>query len=58
MPQEKGKPARTTRQAITKQQIQQIQQIAETIQFGSITLVFQDGILIQIDKSEKIRISK
>jgi hypothetical protein len=45
-------------QAITPQQLRQIQELAETIRYGSITLVFQDGILIQIDKSEKIRIPK
>ncbi|HWS44078.1 MAG TPA: YezD family protein [Pseudoflavonifractor sp.] len=44
--------------AITPQQLRQIQELAETIRYGSITLVFQDGILIQIDKSEKIRIPK
>lgn len=46
------------RQAITPSQLQQIRELAETIRYGSITLVFQDGILIQIDKSEKIRIPK
>lgn len=44
--------------AITTTQIQQIQELASTIRYGSITLVFQDGALIQIDKSEKIRILK
>ena len=44
--------------AITPQQLRQIQELAETIRYGSITLVFQDGILIRIDKSEKIRIPK
>lgn len=46
------------RRAITPTQLQQIQELAETIRYGSITLVFQDGVLIQIDKSEKIRIPK
>ncbi|SBV97386.1 conserved hypothetical protein [uncultured Eubacteriales bacterium] len=46
------------KQAISLQQLRQIQELAETIRYGSITLVFQDGILIQIDKSEKIRIPK
>lgn len=46
------------KQAVTLQQLRQIQELAETIRYGSITLVFQDGILIQIDKSEKIRIPK
>ena len=45
-------------EAITAKQIEQIKELARTIRYGSITLVFQDGALIQIDKSEKIRISK
>lgn len=47
---------RDTGQGISSAQIQQIQQLAETIHYSSITLVFQDGVLIQIEKSEKIRI--
>lgn len=46
------------KQAIAQAQLRQIQELAETIRYGSITLVFQDGILIQIEKSEKIRIPK
>lgn len=46
------------KQAISPQQIEQIQALADTIRYGSITLVFQDGALIQIDRSEKIRIQK
>ena len=45
-------------QKISTAQIQQIQKIAETIRYGSITLVFQDGVLIQIDRNEKIRVPK
>jgi hypothetical protein len=29
-----------------------------TIRFGTVTLVIQDGRIIQIDKSEKFRLSK
>ena len=46
------------KQAITVQQLREIQKLAEPIRYGSLTLVFQDGILIQIDKNEKIRIPK
>ena len=45
------------RRAITQEQLRQIQELAETIRYGSINLVFQDGILVQIDRSEKIRVS-
>ena len=44
--------------AISEQQLRQIQELAQSVRYGSITLVFQDGILIQIDKNEKIRFSK
>ena len=29
-----------------------------TIKFGSVTLIIQDGRIIQVDKSEKVRIKK
>ena len=53
-----GTDNKSEREPITPDQIRQIQELAGTIRYGSITLVFQDGVLIQIDKSEKIRISK
>lgn len=43
---------------ITDVQVEQIRAMAETIGYGSITLVFQDGILVQIDRNEKIRVTK
>lgn len=46
------------KQVISQIQMQKIQELANTIRYGSITLVFQDSTLVQIDKSEKIRISK
>lgn len=42
---------------ITLAQIQKIQKLAETICYGSINLIFQDGVLVQIDRSEKIRLN-
>lgn len=42
-------------QAITPEQLKQICEMAETIRYGSISLVFQDGKLIQIERNEKIR---
>ena len=55
---EQGRINAGQKPAITPSQLQQIQALAETIRYGSITLVFQDGALIQIDKNEKIRLSK
>ena len=49
---------KTSEQGVTPEQLRKIQELAETIRYGSITLVFQDGVLVQIDKSEKIRIGK
>jgi hypothetical protein len=34
-----------------------IREAVETIRFGTVTLVIQDGRIIQLDKSEKIRIA-
>lgn len=42
-------------QAITPEQIKQICEMAASIRYGSISLVFQDGKLIQIERNEKIR---
>lgn len=44
------------REPITGQQLNQILALAQTTKYGSITLIFQDGLLIQIDHSEKIRV--
>lgn len=41
---------------LTDDQIQRIWQAAESIRYGTVTLVIQDGRLIQIDRSEKIRL--
>ena len=43
-------------QTITPELLQQIEELASTIRYGSINLVFQDGVLVQIEKREKIRI--
>ena len=43
-------------QTISTEHVQQIEEFAKSIRYGSITLVFQDGDLIQIEKNEKIRI--
>jgi hypothetical protein len=32
--------------------------IIETVRHGSVTLVIQDGLVIQIDKNEKIRLKR
>ena len=42
--------------ALTEAQIRKIQEAVKDIRYGTVTLVFQDGRLIQIDRSEKIRL--
>ena len=41
---------------ITQEQLQKIEQMAQNIRYGSLTLIFQDGVLIQVDKNEKMRL--
>ena len=43
-------------EAITDKQVEKLRELAGSLQFGTITLVFQNGVLIQIDKAEKIRV--
>lgn len=42
---------------ITEEQHKKIEKLADTIRYGSITLVIQDGKLIQIDRNEKMRVT-
>ncbi len=35
--------------------LQEVDKIISDIKFGSVTLIIQDGVLIQIEKNEKIR---
>lgn len=44
------------RPAITPEQIERIRTMAEGLQYGTLSLVFQDGVLVQIERHEKIRI--
>jgi hypothetical protein len=41
---------------ISKSDIEQLYEMARALKYGSITLVFQDGKLIQIEKNEKVRV--
>lgn len=38
--------------------LEELQVIIKTVKHGSITLIIQDGLVIQIDKNEKIRLKK
>lgn len=41
---------------VTDEQWKKILALADTTKYGSITLIFQDGLLVQIDHNEKIRV--
>lgn len=41
---------------ISRQDIEKLFEMAKSLKYGSITLVFQDGNLIQLEKNEKVRI--
>jgi len=41
---------------VSEKDIQKIIEFIETIQFGSIMLIIQDGKIVQIEKNEKVRI--
>ncbi|MBQ1435731.1 MAG: YezD family protein [Clostridia bacterium] len=47
-----------TKQALTEDQLERIKELSQKIRFGSLNLVFQDGILVQIEINEKIRVPK
>lgn len=40
---------------INASDINKIKEFLETIQFGSVTVIIQDGKVIQIEKNEKVR---
>jgi hypothetical protein len=42
--------------AVNEKDIQKIIEFIETIQFGSIMVIIQDGRIVQIEKNEKVRI--
>lgn len=41
--------------AINDNDINKIREFLETIQYGSVTVIIQDGKVIQIEKNEKVR---
>jgi hypothetical protein len=41
---------------IHERDVKKIVEFLETIQYGSVTVIVQDGKILQIEKSEKIRI--
>jgi hypothetical protein len=44
------------RNVIQERDLKKIIELLETIQYGSVTVIVQDGNILQIEKHEKIRI--
>lgn len=42
---------------VTKGDLLKIKEFIETIRFGSVTVIVQDGKVIQIEKNEKVRLN-
>lgn len=53
---EEWKSSNTKKNTVNEKDIQKIIEFIETIQFGSIVLVIQDGHIVQIEKNEKVRL--
>jgi len=45
------------RESISDQDLRKLVSLLETVNYGSITLVIQDGKVIQIEKNEKMRLT-
>ena len=54
LPQKEKKMA--TLKEVSENQLAQIKDYIESIKYGSVNIIIQDGKIIQIDKSEKIRL--
>ncbi|MDR0858496.1 MAG: YezD family protein [Oscillospiraceae bacterium] len=52
---DKTKQAKTLDDVIPREDFQRLLTIIREVKFGTVTLVIQDGKVVQIDKLEKIR---
>lgn len=50
--------ASAQRGGMTPKQHQLLDELARDLKYGTLTLVFQDGLLVQVDRNEKIRLPK
>lgn len=46
----------TNKKRINTKNLNEVEKIISEMKFGSVTLIVQDGIIIQIEKNEKIRL--
>lgn len=42
---------------VTREELEKIKEFIETVRFGSVTVIVQDGKVIQIEKHEKLRLN-
>lgn len=40
---------------VSKEELEKIKSLIETVRFGSVSIIVQDGKLMQVEKHEKIR---
>ena len=45
------------RTKVTEEELEQIKKFIEEIRFGSVTVIVQDGKIVQIEKHEKVRMN-
>lgn len=45
----------SSKEIIESKKLEEILRMVEQVKYGSITLIIQDGVIIQVDKNEKIR---
>lgn len=48
--------SKEVKNTLTEKNIELLSKLIAETQYGSITIVIQDGVVVQIDKNEKIRI--
>ena len=51
-----GKMANKEGNVLKPEQLEELQKIISSVKYGSVTLIIQDGVLLQIEKNEKIRL--
>lgn len=42
---------------VTKEELEKIREFIEDVRFGSVTVIVQDGRIIQIERNEKLRLN-
>jgi len=55
---EKPRVIQCKRAPLCQEDLRNLLEIIEEVSHGSVTLIIQDGIVIQIDRNEKIRLRK